>query len=127
MSSSADNNTKRAAMQAYIDRMNAADLEGIVALYAEDATIEDPVGGGKLISGKAAIREFYTGSLQTKAQLKLVSPIRTSHGDSAAMAFEVSLDWGGPVTIRVIDVMSFNAQGEFTSMRAYWGPEDMVR
>ena len=41
------------------------------------------------------------------------------------MAFEVTLDWGGLMTISVIDVMTFNAQGQFTSMRAYWGPEDM--
>ena len=120
-----NNETKRAAMQAYIDRMNAADLAGVVALYADDATIEDPVGGGKIITGRAAIEEFYQGSMQTKAQLKLSAPIRTSHGDSAAMAFEVTLDWGGLMTISVIDVMTFNAQGEFTSMRAYWGPEDM--
>ena len=119
------NDTKRAAMQAYIDRMNAGDLAGVVALYAAEATIEDPVGSGKIVSGKAAIEEFYKGSMQTQAQLKLNAPIRTSHSDSAAMAFEVTLNWGGLMTISVIDVMTFNAQGEFTSMRAYWGPEDM--
>ena len=119
------NDTKRAAMQAYIDRMNAGDLAGVVALYAAEATIEDPVGSGKIVSGKAAIEEFYKGSMQTQAQLKLNTPIRTSHSDSAAMAFEVTLNWGGLMTISVIDVMTFNAQGEFTSMRAYWGPEDM--
>ncbi len=119
------NDTKRAAMQAYIDRMNAGDLAGVVALYAADATIEDPVGSGKIVTGKVAIEEFYAGSMQTQAQLKLSAPIRTSHSDSAAMAFEVTLNWGGLMTINVIDVMTFNAQGEFTSMRAYWGPEDM--
>ena len=119
------NDTKRAAMQAYIDRMNAGDLAGVVALYAADATIEDPVGSGKVVSGKAAIEEFYKGSMQTQAQLKLSAPIRTSHSDSAAMAFEVTLNWGGLMTISVSDVMTFNAQGEFTSMRASWGPEDM--
>ena len=119
------NDTKRAAMQAYIDRMNAGDLAGVVALYAADATIEDPVGSGKVVSGKAAIEEFYKGSMQTQAQLKLSAPIRTSHSDSAAMAFEVTLNWGGLMTISVIDIMTFNAQGQFTTMRAYWGPEDM--
>jgi steroid delta-isomerase len=83
------------------------------------------VGSGKVVSGKAAIEEFYKSSMQTQAQLKLSAPIRTSHSDSAAMAFEVTLNWGGLMTISVIDVMTFNAQGEFTSMRAYWGPEDM--
>ena len=123
--STANNEQKRIAMQAYIDRMNAGDLDGVVALYADDATIEDPVGSGKVVTGKEAIAAFYAGSMKTKAQLKLSAPIRTSHSDSAAMAFEVTLDWGGLMTISVIDVMTFNAQGQFTSMRAYWGPEDM--
>ncbi|MFI0545702.1 MAG: steroid Delta-isomerase [Brachymonas sp.] len=122
---SCSNENKRLAMQAYIDRMNAGDLAGVVALYADDATIEDPVGSSKLITGKAEITEFYTTSMQTKAQLKLSAPIRTSHSDSAAMAFEVTLDWGGLMSISVIDVMTFNAAGQFTTMRAYWGPEDM--
>ena len=112
-------------MQAYIDRMNAGDLAGVVALYADDATIEDPVGSGKVVTGKEAITAFYAGSMKTKAQLKLSAPIRTSHSDSAAMAFEVTLDWGGLMSISVIDVMTFNAAGQFTTMRAYWGPEDM--
>ena len=120
------NETKRAAMQAYIDTMNAGDLAGVVKLYAPDATVEDPVGSGKILRGHAEIEAFYTTSMQAEPKLHLNVPIRTSHGDSAAMAFEVKLNWGGKaVNIRVIDVMTFNAAGQFTSMKAYWGPEDM--
>ena len=34
----------REALQRYIDAINARDTEAVVALYADDATIEDPVG-----------------------------------------------------------------------------------
>lgn len=115
-------------MQAYIDTFNRADAAGIADLYADDATVEDPVGSS-LKTGKKEIAEFYKMAVATGAKLKLVAPIRASHGDSAAMAFEVELNMPeqGPMVIRVIDVMTFNEEGKFTSMRAFWGPSDMIK
>jgi steroid Delta-isomerase len=115
------------AMQAYIDRYNADDLDGVVGLYADDATVEDPVGTPAK-AGKAAIRDFYKFAMTTGARLTLAAPIRASHGNSAAMAFDVKLNYqGSAMTIRVIDVMSFDAGGKFASMKAYWGPSDMIK
>lgn len=115
------------AMQAYIDRFNADDVEGVVGLYAKNATVEDPVGT-PLKSGEAAIREFYKYAMTTGARLALAAPIRGSHGNSAAMAFDVNLKYQGTqMVIRVIDVMTFDGEGKFASMRAYWGPSDMVK
>ena len=114
------------AMQGYIDGFNRADPEAIIALYADDATVEDPVGSGKVLSGKPAIAEFYRGAIKTGAKLSLVAPIRASYGNSAAMAFDVKLQMPqGPAVIQVIDVMTFNDAGQFSSMRAYWGKTDM--
>lgn len=118
--------TMRQAMQAYIDLFNVSNPDGIADLYAEDATVEDPVGT-ELKVGKPAIAAFYKMAVATGAKLKLAAPIRASHGNSAAMAFEVELNMPeGRAVIRVIDVMTFNDAGKFTSMRAYWGKEDMV-
>lgn len=115
------------AMQAYIDLYNKDDLEGVCGLYADDATVEDPVGT-PVKDGKAAIREFYKYAMTTGARLSLAAPIRGSHGNSAAMAFDVKLNYqGANMVIRVIDVMTFDGQGKFKSMRAYWGPSDMVK
>lgn len=115
------------ALQAYIDRYNADDLEGVVGLYADDATVEDPVGT-PVKAGKAAIRDFYRYAMTTGARLSLAAPIRGSHGKAAAMAFDVKLSYqGAAMVIRVIDVMTFDEQGKFTSMKAYWGPSDMVK
>jgi steroid Delta-isomerase len=115
------------AMQAYIDLYNLDDLEGVCGLYADDATVEDPVGT-PVKSGKAAIREFYKFAMTTGARLSLAAPIRASHGNAAAMAFDVKLTYqGSNMVIRVIDVMTFDAAGKFSSMRAYWGPSDMVK
>jgi steroid delta-isomerase len=121
----ADEKKMKAQMQAYIDNFNRSDADAIAALYADDATVEDPVGS-PVKKGKAEIAAFYKMAIQTGAKLELAAPIRASHGDSAAMAFDVKLNMPqGKALIRVIDVMTFTADGRFASMRAYWGPSDM--
>ncbi|WP_211243062.1 steroid Delta-isomerase [Sinimarinibacterium sp. CAU 1509] len=120
-----DEKQMKAAMQEYIDAFNRVDVDGIVNLYADDATVEDPVGSPPKV-GKAAIAEFYQMAIKTGAKLSLAAPIRGSHGNSAAMAFDVQLNMPeGSAVIRVIDVMTFNEAGKFSSMRAYWGQGDM--
>jgi steroid Delta-isomerase len=122
------------AMQAYIDLFNRGDHAGIANLYADDATVEDPVGT-PLKKGKAEIATFYKFAVSTGAKLELAAPIRASHGNAAAMAFNVLLNMpagmevgtgqAGRAMIHVIDVMTFNDAGQFSSMRAYWGKSDM--
>lgn len=121
-----DESTMKQAMQAYIDRFNNADPDAIAALYAEDAMVEDPVGSEPK-HGRQAILDFYRMAVQTGARLSLAAPIRASHADAAAMAFDVHLQMPeGPSVIRVIDVMRFNEDGLFRSMEAYWGPSDVM-
>ena len=118
--------TMKAAMQAYIDCFNRSDAAAIADLYSEDATVEDPVGS-PVKKGKAEVAAFYKMAVATGAKLKLAAPIRASHGKSAAMAFDVQLNMPtGEAIIQVIDVMTFDEAGKFTSMRAFWGKSDMV-
>jgi len=113
----------KAAMQAYIDAFNSGSAAAVVALYADDASVEDPVGSPPK-QGKEAIRAFYTDSIATGAKLALDAPIRGSHGNACAMAFSAKI---GPMTVRVIDVMTFDEAGRFTSMKAYFAPDDITR
>ena len=110
----------QAAVRAYIAALNANDIDAIVALYAEDATVEDPVGSSPQ-RGLAQIRAFYTASLSMALQVALDGEIRAV-ANEAAFAFSVSLVMDGKrITIRPIDVMRFDAQGRITSMRAFFG------
>ena len=114
----------KAVLQQYLDAYNAQDADAIIALYADNATIEDPVGSAPL-QGKEAIGAFYRQVIPMGGKLKLVVPVRGSHSNSAAMAFVVeNFMYGNTVNINVIDVMTFDESGKITSMRAYWGPED---
>jgi len=120
-----DEQGMKRALQAYIDHFNAADPQAISDLFADDASVEDPVGTPTM-KGREAIAAFYRSSVATGARLKLAAPIRASHGNAAAMAFDVELNMPqGPAVIRVIDTFTFDGAGKFTSMRAFWGPSDM--
>lgn len=101
------------AQEAYIAAINARDLNAILALYADDAVVEDPVGSPPK-RGKE-IEAFYANVVKGTPNLEIVT-VNPSNGDSSAMHFQVK---AGPVTIDVIDLMSFNAAGKITSMRAY--------
>lgn len=121
-----DEKHMKRVLQAYIDGFAAGDAAAVAALFADDATIEDPVGKPS-IHGKDAITTFYTRSMKTGAKLALAAPIRASQGREAAMAFDVNLTMpgAGRAVIRVIDVMRFNDDGKIDSMRAFWGLSDM--
>lgn len=111
----------QSAVQAYVRALNAADLEAIVALYADDALVEDPVGSVPK-RGLTEIRAFYAGSVALKLQVELEGPIRAVAGE-AAFAFSVSFEINGQrTTIRPIDLFTFNAAGRIVQMRAFFGP-----
>ncbi len=111
----------QAAVHAYVRALNAADLEAIVRLFADDAVLEDPVGSLPR-RGIAEIRAFYAGSLSLKLQAELEGPVRAVARE-AAFAFSVSFDIDGQrTTIRPIDVFRFDDAGRIVQMRAFFGP-----
>ena len=110
-------------VEAYVDAFAKGDPEAVVALFAEDATVEDPVGSPPH-RGRDAIRAFYTASMATGAKLKLEGPVRTA-ADYAAFAFSVTLNYGGEKRVDVIDTFRFGAEGKVIEMRAYFGPANM--
>ncbi len=116
----------RAALQAYIDGFAAKDHDAVAALFADDARIEDPVGGTEIVEGRDAVDEFYRGAVEAVERLELAAPIRASHGNAAAMAFDIHLAFGDTrALIRAIDVMTFNDDGKIVDMKAYHGPGDV--
>jgi len=96
----------------------------IAALYTEDAALEDPVGSEPRV-GRAAITEFYKAVESTENTTELHT-LRIS-GTSAAFHFRVTTKVAGQTyEIEPIDVMTFDAAGSITSMRAFWAPSDML-
>jgi len=102
----------------YLSALTNKDLEALVALYAEGATVEDPVGTDKL-SGKSAIREFYKKAISADVQAELTGEVRLS-GMEVAFPF-VARILGAGVETHIIDTFRFNEEGEVIEMRAFWG------
>ena len=112
------------AVEAYISAYGRGDLDGVVGVFAEHATAEDPVGSPPL-AGKPAIRDFMAVGIAMGAQLTLEGPIRCA-GDYAAFPFVVTLDIEGQATrIEVIDIFRFDDDGKVVEMRAFFGPENI--
>jgi steroid delta-isomerase len=110
-----------AAVHAYVAALNAGNLEAIVALYADDASVEDPVGSPPKL-GLTEIRAFYARSTAIALEVALDGEVRVA-GNECAFAFSVSfVHEGRRTTIRPIDTFRFDDAGRIVQMRAFFGP-----
>ena len=113
-----------AVVHAYVDGFATGNVDAIVALFAEHATVEDPVGS-PVKQGNDEIHAFYAGSVATGAKLELLGDPRCA-ADYVAFPFAVKLEWNGRKTvIEVIDTFRINDAGKITEMRAFFGPANM--
>jgi steroid delta-isomerase len=115
----------KAALQAYVDRTNAGDADGLLSLFSPDAYMEDPVGTPRKYRDEMA--KLFRDGAAYGARIEIVAPIRGSHGNEAAVVFDVCYTPpGGPrLRIRSLDVCTFDEGGRITSLRAFWGPDDV--
>ncbi|MGH3674596.1 MAG: nuclear transport factor 2 family protein [Mycobacterium sp.] len=106
----------------YIELIAKGSADDIAELYADDATVEDPVGGEVHI-GRKAIHGFYATIENLKRESELVT-LRVA-GNEAAYHFRLDVDLGdNSMQIEPIGVMAFNDEGKVASMKAYWSPAD---
>lgn len=114
----------RATVEAYVQAVATGTVDDVLALFAPDATVEDPVGT-PVRTTEAQLREFY-GMVAPLEQEGEVLTVRVAD-DSAAFHFRlVTIMDDQRFELSPIDVMTFDEDAKITSMRAYWGPEDMV-
>ncbi|EME15500.1 nuclear transport factor 2 family protein [Rhodococcus triatomae] len=107
----------------YLDAIASGGSADIVALYADDATVEDPAGTEPK-TGRDQIAAFYAALDNVRNTTELLT-VRVA-GNVAAFHFRVVTETGDKtVTIDPIDVMTFDDQARITSMRAIWAPADV--
>ncbi len=119
-----DSLTMKKALQKYIDAFNANDLKRLMALFSDEASVEDPVGSPPK-NGRKEIEAFYEESM-SGANLELLVPPRGSYSNAATITFAVHTEIEGRSSrIDVTDVMTFDPNEKIATMHAYWGPDDM--
>ncbi len=105
----------------YLACHGSADTDGVLALFSEDACLEDPVGAPAL-TGRAAIREFYreTHARQGHLAFERVGPVLV-RGDELAVHVRARLerDTEGPGT-DVIYTLRLDGEGRIRGLRAYF-------
>lgn len=118
------NDDVAAGVRRYLDLVATGTADQIAALYAEDATIEDPVGA-EVLRGREAIRAFYA-TIEDLTQTTTLIALRGCAGQ-AAFQFEI-LTETGDVTARMspMEVMVFGGDGLISSMRAWWADSDLT-
>ena len=116
----------RATVQRYTEVFSAGDKEGYLGLFADDATLEDPVGG-EVHRGKEAISAFFdtTRQMTPEIELAMTGPVRVA-GQEAAFPGEARPMIGDQrMVIPVVDTLAFDDAGRITRLRAFWDFADL--
>jgi steroid delta-isomerase len=114
-----------ASVHRYLEAVANGTADDIAALYADDATVEDPVGGEVHI-GRPAIHGFYK-AIESASRATELLALRVA-GREAAFMFAITVGAGEHrVRIEPIDAMVFDDEGKIASMKAYWSPADVTQ
>ena len=113
-----------ASMQAAV----MGDREGWLALYSEDAVLEDPVGPapwdpeGRGQRGKQALAAFWDRVIGPNRGLQFKVRERYTGGTEVASVLTVTsaLPDGRRVEFGMVTILSSNEQGLIQSLRAFW-------
>ena len=110
-----------ARVDEYLTRHAANDLEGVIALFEEGATVEDPVGS-EIHAGLSAVRAFYakTHASNGRMSIERIGPILVG-GNEVALHVRAGLDKpGSPKPMDVIYTIRFGATGGISSLRVWF-------
>lgn len=105
----------------YLERHAANDLEGVMALFARDAQLEDPVGAAPLC-GSEAIRAFFRATHARNGRLALerVGPMLEGGDEVAAHVRARLLRVAGTDAVDVIYTLRVDRDGHIALLRAHF-------
>ncbi|GLY65463.1 nuclear transport factor 2 family protein [Amycolatopsis taiwanensis] len=111
------------AVRRYLKAVAGGTAADIAACFAENATLEDPVGS-EPHRGRAAIQRFFEPITDARRETELIA-IRVA-SSSAAFHFRVRTERDSQVVeVQPIDVMTFDETGLIVEMRAFWSEADI--
>ncbi len=110
-----------AAVDRYIELLTIGDTEAIADLYADGATVEDPIGA-PVRSTREELIEFYGLVCNLDEHIATLKWKKIA-GDTAVFEFHLLTKAGDAgFEITPIDIMVFDDDGKVKSMRAVWNP-----
>lgn len=115
-----------AIVDLYLARLSQGDLDGVLALYSDNATLEDPVGS-EIRRGRASLREFYRTILAGDVNAERTGTVRCAANEAAFPFRATSQASECPVTVEIIYHLCFDNDGRVISMRAFWGSNNITK
>jgi len=111
-----------------MERIGVKDRQGWLDLYADDATIEDPVGpsmldaSGRGRHGIADITDFYDNVIATSENIHFTVKESIECGNEVANTGEIRITLpGGQVgTVAYVNIYKVNDDGKLASLRSFW-------
>ena len=104
------------------------DRDGWLALFTEDAVVEDPIGGVQFGSeglghrGIEAIARFHDGTISSMEKFDYDIERIYLCGDEAAavVTFHITAAGGYELDMDVVNVYKATADGKLASLRSFW-------
>ena len=113
-----------ATVRRYVALLATGTADDLVAMFADDATVEDPVGGEVRV-GRQAIHTFFSALENLDRETELVL-LRVA-GHEAAFVFNITFTTGDArMRLEPVDTVVFNADGRIASLRSYFAPSDVA-
>jgi steroid delta-isomerase len=110
------------------ERIKAHDRDGWIALFADDALVQDPVGPsvfdpeGKGHRGKEGVAHFYDMAIAPNKDVTF--EIHDSHlcGDEVANVVTLHITMANDTVVKLPTVICYkaNQDGKIASLRAFW-------
>jgi len=112
----------------------AKDRDGWLALFADDAVVEDPVGPSFIDPegigqrGKEAITAFFDNVISQSESLKFTIRQSIECGDEVANIGEIRITLPGDQvgTVQIVNIYKVNAEGKLVSLRSFWEQDKLV-
>jgi steroid Delta-isomerase len=120
--------TARDLGQASMSAVEARDRQAWLALFAEDAVVEDPIGPsafdpeGAGHRGLEAIAAFYDNVIAANESIRFTIHQSILCGDEAANVGVICITFAGGTAVEVDGVYIYrrSPEGKIASLRAFW-------
>jgi steroid delta-isomerase len=108
------------AITTFLATYKAKDVATRIALFADDASFEDPVGAPAMV-GKAAIRQYFDATIASGWEIVLEPRKIIVAGAEAAVITDVTAGIGGnpPSVTAIVQHFVFDDAGKIKTLRVF--------
>ncbi|MGE0827096.1 MAG: nuclear transport factor 2 family protein [Candidatus Binatia bacterium] len=121
MKRTAEQTAMETAARTYFANVTKGDVDGILALFADDAQVINPMTGAAGIRGKSALRAFYTNLVGSLVDYHAGPTDIIIDGNKlvAPLHLEGKTKDGKPLVMDNLNFWTFDEQGKFKVLRIY--------